>query len=193
MSEEFCCDIDDLVDKLSCKKHNLLAVLKREFQDGIDYVHHTSRKSPTASGGRPRGIYFLKESCMRQLMAMYVLTSRRKTSVEEFNLDYIKRYLPKEIETLDFVCTALSGVYTCVRQQRLLNYRVDLYFPDQRVVVECDEHGHVDRDQEYERRREQDLKRALNCTFVRFNPDADDFCLAKLISRILCALAKASP
>jgi very-short-patch-repair endonuclease len=191
MSDEFCCDIEDIVDKLSCLKSNLLAVLKREFQEGNDYVHHISRKAPTASGGRPRGVYLLKKSCRHQLIAMYALTSRRKISVEEFSLDYVKRYLPKETETLDFVCTALSGVYTCARHQPFLNYRVDLYFPDQRVVVECDEHDHDDRDPEYERRREEDLKRALNCTFVRFNPDADDFCLAKLISRILHALTTA--
>ena len=33
------------------------------------------------------------------------------------------------------------------------SYRVDLYFPDYNLVIECDEHGHKDRNPEKEKKR----------------------------------------
>lgn len=135
-------------------------------------------------------IYLLNEPCRLQLLAMYALNCRSKVETTYLSIDYIKRYAPKETETLDFICTAVSSVYTCARQQWFLNnkYRVDLYFPDQRIVVECDEHDHEYRDEEYEKLREAELKKELDCKFIRYNPDAPDFCLAVLMSRILKAL-----
>lgn len=186
MSTPFHCDLDDDAIALPCTKRSLVRILQRHFREGEDFVQEMA----ISTGGRPRHVYLLSDRCRSQLLAMYALNSRQEVSTADFNIDYIRRYAPKETETLDFICTALSGVYTFSRQQWFMNnrYRVDLYFPDQRLIVECDEHGHMDRDQEYEQRREDELTRALNCTFIRFNPDADDFCMAVLLSRILRVL-----
>ncbi len=183
---DFKYDLDNDVHQLTCKKNTLVRTLKREFQEGVDYVYHKEYTK-----GRPRGIYEITLNCRRQLLVKYALSARRQLSpMVDLKIDYIKRYLPKEIETLNFVSTALSGVYTITRQHWLMNgkYRIDMYFPEHRIAVECDEHGHVDRDPLYESRRERELVAALNCTFVRFNPDAHDFCMAVLISRILLAI-----
>ncbi|MEJ2886436.1 hypothetical protein [Actinomycetospora aeridis] len=51
------------------------------------------------------------------------------------------------------------------------SYRVDLYFPGRRVAVECDERGHASYDAAAELRREQDLREALGCEIVRYDPD----------------------
>lgn len=187
--DQYVCDLDDDALVLPCTKKSLVRILHRHFKDGEDFI----QEKAMSTGGRPRHVYKLSGKCRLQVRALYALNSRHEVSNSEFNIDYIRRYAPKETETLDFVCTALSGAYTCARQQWFMNqkYRVDLYFPDQRVVVECDENGHVDREQAYERRREADLTRVLNCTFVRFNPDTDDFCMAVLLSRILRALMAA--
>lgn len=184
---QFIDDIEVLSYELGLLKGSLVKILKRDFVEGMDYIYKKT-KLTTPVGGRPRDVYMLTEQCRRQLEYKCYLTSRKELPTSPY-LSYVRRYLPKETETLNFICTALSGVYTCAREQCFLGkYRVDLYFPDQRLVVECDEHDHEDRDQEYEKLRETELTEELGCKFVRYNPDAPDFCLAVLMSRILKAL-----
>lgn len=67
-------------------------------------------------------------------------------------------------------------------------YRLDLYFPDDKLAIECDEFGHRGRDQEYERARETHIKNKLNCKFVRYNPDEPNFSVFDVIRRIIAEL-----
>jgi len=67
-------------------------------------------------------------------------------------------------------------------------YRIDLYFPAERVAVECDEYGHRDRCPVQEATREQFIAARLGCRFVRFNPDAPAFCVFDTIREIMQAL-----
>ena len=63
-------------------------------------------------------------------------------------------------------------------------YRIYLYFPKYKLAVECDEFDHRHRDIEYEVERQKRIKKLLNCTFVRFNPDAKDFCILEVVNKI---------
>lgn len=65
-------------------------------------------------------------------------------------------------------------------QYSINNYRIDLYFIDYKLAIECDEHNHVDRNKEYEKIREE-----LNCTFIKFNPHEKCFNIGNVISKIL--------
>jgi very-short-patch-repair endonuclease len=60
-----------------------------------------------------------------------------------------------------------------------------MYIKDKNLVIECDEYNHYGRDESYERTREENIKSALKCKFIRFNPDDINFKLASLISTIL--------
>lgn len=68
-------------------------------------------------------------------------------------------------------------------------YAIDMYFAEERVAVECDEHGHADREAGAERTRQAVLERELRCVFVRFDPDAPDFSIYATIGRVFAALA----
>ena len=59
---------------------------------------------------------------------------------------------------------------TMVRQYPILTYRVDLYFPDYNICVECDENGHKDRDPNQELQRHLDITKKINCRWYRYNP-----------------------
>ena len=63
-------------------------------------------------------------------------------------------------------------------------YRIDLYFPGYKLAIECDEFDHRDRDIEYKIERQKHIKKLLNCTFVRFNPDAKDFYILDAVNKI---------
>ena len=63
-------------------------------------------------------------------------------------------------------------------------YRIDQYFPKHKLAIECDEFDHRDRDIEYEIRRQKFIEDQLNCKFIRYNPDAEDFHILEVINKI---------
>lgn len=80
----------------------------------------------------------------------------------------------KEQEILSLILETFDGELMSVHF-RIGSYVVDLYFPVHKVAIECDERGHVDRNRQKELQREHFITQQLNCTWVRFNPDAKDF------------------
>ena len=64
------------------------------------------------------------------------------------------------------------------------SYRIDLYFPEHKLAIECDEHDHKDRDINYEIKRQRFIEDQLNCKFIRYNPDAKDFTIESVLNRI---------
>ena len=70
------------------------------------------------------------------------------------------------------------------RQFSFGSYRIDLYFPEHKLAIECDEHDHKDRDINYERRQQEFIEDQLNCKFIRYNPDAKDFMIKSVLNKI---------
>ena len=65
-----------------------------------------------------------------------------------------------------------------------LDYRIDIYPREYKLVVEVDEYGHSDRDIEYEEERERKLKKSIDCEFIRINPDEPNFSINRSINEI---------
>ena len=66
----------------------------------------------------------------------------------------------------------------------VLNYRIDLYFHDYKLAVEINEGGHRDRNENYEKQREELIKKELDCVFIRVNPDEENFKMSKVNNKI---------
>ena len=100
---------------------------------------------------------------------------------DNFKVDYhiIKR-LTKEEEYISNITKTFEGE-EMIQQYSVCNnkYKIDLYFPKYNLAVECDEYGHKDRNVEYEYIREVDIKKEIDCVFMRFNPDDKCFNLFK--------------
>ena len=47
--------------------------------------------------------------------------------------------------------------------------------PERKLAIEVDELGHFDRDEITENKRQKELEEYLGCTFIRTNPDENDF------------------
>ena len=70
-------------------------------------------------------------------------------------------------------------------QYYVLGYKIDLYFPDYKIAIEDDEFNHIDRDPEYEAKRQIEIEEELDCIFVRFNAtDAPNFKINEAINEI---------
>lgn len=117
--------------------------------------------------------------------------------VQSYNLKnkYVKRVgnaavvnpivMSIESSTVGFVQTALEGIVETRRNFRVGKYLVDMWIPEHRIAVECDEFDHRHYDASKELTRQRFIEEQMGCTFIRFNPCDKDFCLAKLINDIL--------
>jgi len=96
----------------------------------------------------------------------------------------------KESQTISKIMKAFIHE-DMITQRPCGKYRIDLYIPKYKLAIECDEDGHKNRDQNYEYERQQLIQNELNCKFIRFNPDSNDFCIFNVIgeiySFIMCA------
>ena len=63
-------------------------------------------------------------------------------------------------------------------------YRVDLLFPKEKLVIECDEFNHTKYNKENEVERERYI-RDEGYDFVRFNSDETDFNIGKIVNQIM--------
>ena len=70
------------------------------------------------------------------------------------------------------------------RQFSIGSYRIDLYFSGHKLAIECDEHDHRDRDIDYKIRRQKFIEDQLNCKFIRYNPDAEEFTIERVLNNI---------
>ena len=72
-----------------------------------------------------------------------------------------------------------------IEQYKIGPYYIDLYFPDYRIAVECDEEGHRKYSKEVEFKRQSYIEQTLGCIFVRYNPDSLNFNIGDVINQII--------
>ena len=70
-------------------------------------------------------------------------------------------------------------------QYNVLGCRIDIYFHDYKLAIEIDEKGHQDRNQDYEAKREELIKKELDCKFIRINLMKKALTLLKSITKCL--------
>jgi len=98
----------------------------------------------------------------------------------------VRKCLSKEQQTLSAIASAFK-TEKIEDQFKIGNYYLDMYFPDYKIVVECDENGHVDRKPYKERERMDYVNKEFDIDdthWIRYNPDEHDFDLSKVIGRI---------
>ena len=96
-----------------------------------------------------------------------------------------------EMATIGYLTTVFDGEIM-EEQFSVGNFRIDLYFTEHKIAVECDEHDHQDRDAQYEYERQKFITEQLGCQWVRFNPHHKTFSMAKVANHVFRAI-KASP
>jgi very-short-patch-repair endonuclease len=103
---------------------------------------------------------------------------------KQFDIDvHGHKYECKESESMRAIMKAFAGEKMKI-QHSVLDYRIDLYFPDYNLAIECDENNHSDRDPAEERRRQQRITKKINCQWLRYNPDDKDFNIFQVINQI---------
>ena len=85
---------------------------------------------------------------------------------EVLDISVDTKYLHKEQDIVQHLCDYLHELKIETEFQFIVGpYRIDLYLPDYKIVVEIDELGHRGRDPHQEQCREAYIKRELDCLF----------------------------
>ncbi len=74
--------------------------------------------------------------------------------------------------------------YISIDQYHVAGYIIDLYFPELNLAIECDEHAHKYK-KKADMKRQNKIKRVLNCKFIRFRPEEPNFNIGVTISEII--------
>jgi very-short-patch-repair endonuclease len=105
--------------------------------------------------------------------------------VELMGIQSVRKWFPSiENDTMlniieAFKCENIKRQYMCDK------YRIDLYFIDYNIAVECDELQHnIKINKQHDLLREDFIKRKLKCEFIRFKPYEKDFNIFELIGKI---------
>jgi very-short-patch-repair endonuclease len=161
-------------------RNNVSKCNQLEFRDLPDEIKKPQLDPRVILINRDGAIEILIKT--RKRISPDVLHILKRFGIETTN----RKCLTKEQQTL----SALTNSFKTEKfedQFKVGRYYLDLYFPEYKIVVECDENGHADRKPGDERKRMDFVNEKLGLTddnWVRFNPDAKDFDVSKVIGKI---------
>lgn len=134
----------------------------------------------------------LQEVLVLHQMGVSVLLSKSRKSLA---LDLAKALnLPsaithsKQSKTISIIRNAFIHLNP-IEEFFISGYRIDLYFPSYRLAVECDEIHHQNQRQ-HDKARQDAITRLLGCSWVRYCPEAKDFCVGKVVNQILMRVSR---
>lgn len=109
------------------------------------------------------------------------------------SIDYVNYSRKQTI--IEYILCATNAHFIGCKNFAISNYRIDLYFPEQRLAIECEENvessGNGDCSGYIKRRstdsiiaRRNNIKSLLQCEIVHFNPDSKNFNVYKFIGDV---------
>jgi hypothetical protein len=173
---------------------NTTKTLKDHVNSNFKYKKidlYTKCNEATRSVGNEKNTIYINQFGLISLLSESKMPNKElfvKWCKDSFDITYlIISRLNKEQETIGLIIRAFKHL-RYQKQYPIGSYRIDLYFIDHKLAVECDENGHNDRDPKYEADRERYIRQTLQCKFVRYNPDLDNFCIFDVINSIMCMI-----
>jgi very-short-patch-repair endonuclease len=188
-SSEFTKNLEELCDLTNNIKGNLTRYLKKNFKENIHYniIKNTSYETNVKKGGGQNKItYLLTETAFEIFKNSYNLRNNYIVELSE-NIKCINLGMCIENQTIGFIENSYSNITNLKRQYIMGKYRVDLYFIDYNLVIECDENGHIDRNIVQEKCRENYIL-SLGNTLIRYNPNVPSFDLSNVLRDINAVL-----
>ena len=182
---QFTRNLDELLH-LSSQKYRLTTHLKKNYRENVHYIETKPANPSKQNGGQNKITFMLTEEAFEIFKNSFNMRNRYIVDVSK-EIKFVKFGMCIENQTIGFIANAYSNVLNVKRQHVMGKYRVDLHFVDHKLVVECDENGHEDRDPLQEQIREDYLKEAGN-KLIRFNPNATDFDLSNVLREINAVL-----
>lgn len=168
---------------LTSKKVNLVRYLTKNYKENIHYIIERNKfKTIKQNGGQNKITYLLTEEAFEIFKNSYNLRNRYIVDLSE-NVKQINIGMCIENQTIGFISNSYDNMLNVKRQFTIGKYRADLYFIDYKLVIECDENNHDDRDPENEKIRETYIT-SLGNKIIRYNPNEIGFDLSNVLRQI---------
>jgi very-short-patch-repair endonuclease len=174
-------NIDELL-YLSGQKDTIVKHLKKNYKVGVHYIVEKTKCLVKQNGGQNKMHYLLTEEAFELLKNSYNLRNRYIVNVSG-NVQQLNLCMCIENQTIGFIENSYKDALNVKRQFAIGNYKADLYFIDHKLVVECDEFNHKDRDAEQEKNREEYIL-SLGNKIIRYNPNDNAFDLSNVLRQI---------
>jgi len=175
-------NLDELL-YLSSRKASLTDNLKKNYKENIHYIKYINIKTDVKQyGGQNKIIYLLTEEAFELFKNSYNFRNRYIVDIND-NIKCVNIGMCVENQTIGFIENSFKGIIDCKRQFIIDKYRVDLYFINYKLIIECDENNHEDRDPIKEKVREKHLL-SLGNKIIRYNPNEPSFDLSNVLREI---------
>jgi very-short-patch-repair endonuclease len=168
----------------------MVNINKRLSTQRFNYDDRVLVKS-TTGGGEQNMLYVTYNGLLK------IFSSTRKTELIDFSekvgIDVKNKfYSCVEADTINCLLKSFSGEEMVEQYIVCLNdYRIDLYFPEYKIAVECDENHHKTMTNKIkDLKRQSDLKELLNCIFIRYDPFCENFNIYDIINKIFIEIMK---
>lgn len=189
--EKFNRNLEEIVELLNVKqKWNLVRNLKKNYQLNIQYIivqpvvlQIKEGEKNKGGSGKNKLDFMLTEQTYELLKNSYDLRNQYITKINDNTTIINSINMCIENQTIGFIANSFKNIFNVQRQYKIGNYNVDLYFIDHKLVVECDENNHYDRNQTDELIREKFIK-SFDNKIIRFNPNAKNFDLSNVLQEI---------
>jgi very-short-patch-repair endonuclease len=166
------------------QKFNLVRNLTKNYKENIHYIIEKNKiyNNNHKRGGQNKIQYLLTEEAFELLKNSFNLRNRYIVDIND-NVKQVNLCMPIENQTIGFIENTYKDILNIKRQLYIGKYRVDLYFIDYKLVIECDEFNHQDRDITEEKNREEYIC-SLGNKIIRYNPNEKNFDLSNVLRKI---------
>jgi len=166
------------------QKFNLVRNLTKNYKENIHYIIEKNKiyNNNHKRGGQNKIHYLLTEEAFELLKNSFNLRNRYIVDIND-NVKQVNLCMSIENQTIGFIENTYKDILNIKRQLYIGKYRVDLYFIDYKLVIECDEFNHEDRDITEEKNREEYIC-SLGNKIIRYNPNEKNFDLSNVLRKI---------
>ena len=178
---QFSKNVEELLEIFMSKKYVIIRYLKNNFKENIHYISKPSNLNKN-HGGHNKIDYLLTETSFELVKHSFNLKNRYLTKITE-NCCHVNLLMSLENQTIGFIENCFKDILKTKRQKIFGEYRVDLYFYDFNLIIECDENDHKDRNIDYEKKREEILLLKGN-SIIRYDPNHKNFDLSFVLREI---------
>ena len=168
---------------LNTTKYRIVTHLKKNYKENIHYIIEKNKyNNQKKNGGQNKIDFLLTEETFELLKNSYNLRNRYIVNIND-NIKQINLCMCVENQTIGFIENTYKDIINVKRQFMMGKYRTDLYFIDHKLVIECDEFNHIDRDMTKEKIRDEYII-SLGNNIIRYNPNEKDFDLSNILREI---------
>jgi very-short-patch-repair endonuclease len=150
----------------------------------INFNEDDKKIRKVSTNGGPQNKLFLTFNGLKKFLCR-TRSDKIIKFASEMNLDL------NDMLVITYETRTIDSIKTVFKNEKMINqhfidkYKVDLYFPDYKLAIECDEKYHNNVCQKNKDNiREQYIKENLFCKFIRFNPNDKNFNIFEVINLI---------